>query len=114
VFHCLVMIGCSIEKFLLRSIALLKFEWHKDCADIVASFVLKLEEPALLLAEAAVKAEAAVGTQRADPTDKDFHRHRICVVCFHRRRYHYSCKCLCMCVCVRAWIRLCTTGSSGT
>lgn len=64
----------SVEKFLMRSISLLQFEWHKDCADVVASFVLQLEEPALRIAEEAVKAEAAVGTQRADPADKDFHR----------------------------------------
>ena len=73
----------SIEKFLLRSISTLKSEWHKDCADIVASFVLKLEEPALLVAEAAVKAEAAVGMQKADPSDKDFHRQASRCRCRH-------------------------------
>ena len=41
---------------------------------MVASFVLELEEPARLEAEASAKAEAQAGLQKADPLDPDFHK----------------------------------------
>lgn len=66
--------GSMVDQQCERAASVLKHQWQKDAAEIVAGFVIALEEPDRSGREAEDGDRAAQGVSRPDPGEQDFHK----------------------------------------
>ena len=66
--------AAQVDQQCERAIGVLRSQWHKDAAEVIANFVIELEEPQKKQRDASDLATSRQGVRAPDPADNDFHR----------------------------------------